>query len=68
MTERCPETGKLCLSQKDAGSIINSARRHNSAKNIPKRSYYCSFCGAYHVTHNKAGMVDSEVYYRREKR
>lgn len=47
----CDVTGKICYSQKDAGSIINGAR-HNR-KNKPKRMYLCKHCNSYHLTHFK---------------
>lgn len=54
----CIKTGKVCFSKKDAGDTIRrlSERRRNRTgrkKIVPKRSYYCKFCGTYHLTHNK---------------
>ena len=51
--EYCPETGKICYSQKAAGDIIRNAKtaRGIKAKQIPQRSYRCQFCGSWHVTH-----------------
>ena len=65
----CPECGKLCLTYREAGEIINSCKHHrNMAKNIPKRKYYCRFAKAYHVTSNKAGYVSKDAYYKMDKR
>jgi hypothetical protein len=62
--EICPETGKTCYSERGANEIINKCRRGMTyiesghtvkrkygAKNIPKRKYFCTYCGAYHLTH-----------------
>ncbi|MFA5658744.1 MAG: hypothetical protein WC900_05610 [Oscillospiraceae bacterium] len=64
-TEICPETGKICYSEREASEIINRLHRgmtyinkdgrkakiKYSAKNIPKRKYFCTYCGTYHLTH-----------------
>ena len=50
---KCDFEGKRCYSLKDANTLINMARRRhwdNEAKRIPKRAYFCSKCGYYHLT------------------
>lgn len=55
----CFVCGKVCYSQREAGNIINSLKRHQSndhrgrAKELPRRMYFCSDCGCYHLTHLK---------------
>ena len=49
---RCYFAGKICYTAREAGEVINGARRHHrNGKNIPRRKYYCETCGYYHVTH-----------------
>lgn len=56
--------GKICYCEREAGTIVNSAKRGRGGhrhggrvnvrpgrKNIPKRKYYCNDCGMWHVTH-----------------
>jgi len=56
--------GKRCYTEREAGEVINSAKRGRSGhrhgdrvnvragrKNIPKRKYPCKICGMWHVTH-----------------
>lgn len=69
----CSATGKVCYSEREAGSIINDCKRHyhtahmishkkNSCRNsIPKRKYYCKECGCFHLTHIKAHYSDDSV-------
>lgn len=53
----CPTTGKTCYTQREANGVINFYKSGHKwsyrGKNIPKRSYYCNFCGTYHITHFK---------------
>lgn len=62
----CPETGKVCYSQKEANTVKNRFKRHvykgnhrsyrmNTGANgkIPVRSYRCEFCGSWHLTSQK---------------
>lgn len=72
----CPKSGKVMLTQREAGSQLNSLKGHRTSSHIgrgtnkPKRSYFCDFCGAYHVTHlaqaKHKGMKNT-VPYKREK-
>ena len=65
---RCYSVGKVCYTAREAGGVINNARRHHYStddkrgKNIPKRKYYCKECGFYHLTHYKSfadpGIID----------
>ncbi len=57
--EICEVTGKYCFSRKEAGEKIsyyknNHLKWRERGENIPKRSYYCKYCGAYHLTHHKS--------------
>ncbi|MCR5764747.1 MAG: ABC transporter substrate-binding protein [Treponema sp.] len=55
----CEESNKICYTQKEAGFIINSCRRHGykswglEQKNKPMRKYFCNSCGFWHTTHHK---------------
>lgn len=65
----CPVEGKSCLSEREAGEIINACRHHrNMSKKIPRRSYRCKHCGTYHVTSIKAKYVSKDAYYKMDKR
>ena len=52
---RCQDSGKVCLTVREAGMILNSFRHHRSGRtrtgNRPRRKYWCSSCGYYHLTH-----------------
>lgn len=55
----CKETGKRCYTQSLAGKQIGLAKgkyRRKKAGNgkIPQRSYYCNYCGYYHLTSLKS--------------
>lgn len=56
-TVLCKECGKICYTKREAGSIINSLKRHRNStrlgrnKEFPRRKYFCTFCGYYHLTH-----------------
>lgn len=63
----CLVSGKVCLSAREAGEIINNAKKHYSHRSfsnspsIPRRKYFCKECGCYHVTHYlKAKNVKKE--------
>lgn len=52
----CIKTGKTCFSQKDAGDVIRRLKTRKKQflckqKQIACRSYYCNYCGTYHLTH-----------------
>lgn len=53
----CPDCDKRCYSEREAGSILNSCKRHRNSdhcgrnKDLPRRKYWCSACGHYHLTH-----------------
>jgi|WetSurMetagenome_2_1015567.scaffolds.fasta_scaffold128020_3 hypothetical protein len=60
----CPDCGKRCYSEREANSALKAAKRGTStrmsgktivirsgSKNIPKRKYFCKYCGTYHLTH-----------------
>ncbi len=54
----CTATGKICLSQRDAGNIKNRYSHHRERcrcgqNDIPQRSYRCPYCNTYHLTHLK---------------
>ena len=51
---RCKDSGKVCLTVREAGVILNSFRRHHSKTRTgkrPCRKYWCPNCGFYHLTH-----------------
>lgn len=48
----CPETGKVCYTREDAGSVLNYTKRNRFGKSIPKRCYYCEACGMWHLSQN----------------
>ncbi len=51
--ELCEDTGKRKYSRKDAGSVVNNkGNRQRSGKVHPARVYFCTSCGAYHLTRN----------------
>lgn len=48
------QSGKICYSRKDAGTIVNSCirgHRRSHAKYVPCRVYLCHLCETYHTTH-----------------
>lgn len=53
----CSECDKRCYSEREAGSILNSCKRHRNSdhcgrnKELPRRKYWCNSCGHYHLTH-----------------
>ena len=70
----CIFTGKICYTEREAGHVINSCKKHvylghgrcgksshgtGSSKAIPRRKYYCKDCGYYHVTHKALYDTDS---------
>ncbi|MCF0241390.1 MAG: hypothetical protein HUK25_02060 [Treponema sp.] len=61
----CMETEKRCYSEREAGSILNSCRRHRTSdhcgrnKDLPRRKYWCNSCGHYHLTHTPYYTKDS---------
>lgn len=69
----CAVSGKICLSEREAGEVINNAKRHHdhrsysNSTSIPRRKYFCKDCGAYHVTHfNKTkNMRTREILERK---
>lgn len=55
--ETCARTGKRCYSRVDAQYLCNMATKKHwqyTKKDVPKRSYLCPFCHAYHLTKEKA--------------
>lgn len=52
---RCPECGKICYTEREAGAVLNRARRRKQYKGrkkyIPRRYYMCEYCGCWHTTH-----------------
>ncbi len=71
---QCTYTGKICYTQREAGMVINDCKRHRifgrhsvkvgygNSKSIPRRKYYCKYCGYYHVTHLPLYDRDSHNY------
>lgn len=69
----CESTGKVCYTEREAGTVINSSRKHiyignnhtiksgrANSKNIPRRKYFCEECRHYHVTHLALYDIDSQ--------
>lgn len=55
---RCWAAGKVCYTVREAGIVMNQAKKHHlhrfargKGKEIPKRKYFCTDCGFYHLTH-----------------
>lgn len=50
----CEVEGKICYTERRAGEILNSTKRHNYSsrkKGVkPLRKYYCIHCKSYHIT------------------
>lgn len=51
----CEQTGKICYSEKEAGSAVNCSKKHryrksNHMKKIIRRKYRCGFCNTWHLT------------------
>lgn len=76
----CMETGKICYTEREAGIVINKARKHfyeghmkthkeqySKSKEIPRRKYWCKACGFYHVTHMSRYLGDERISYREEE-
>ena len=62
--EYCTMTGKRCYSEREANVMLNNAKNgvwirkngrnikvRSKSKQIPKRKYFCEYCGTYHLTH-----------------
>ncbi len=48
---------KIPLTERQAGAMVNDAKRHNHLhhmKKIPLRKYRCPECGQYHVTSSRS--------------
>ena len=67
---RCVFEGKVCYTEREAGIVMNNAKRHHygiddkRGKNIPKRKYFCKKCGFYHLTHyTYFGKTNKAKYY-----
>ncbi len=71
----CGASGKICYTQREAGLVINGCKKHyymgyhkwakgghGNSKAIPRRKYFCSECGYYHVTHTALFSADSRDY------
>lgn len=60
--EYCQVANKKKYSRREAGEVINSAKRNyrgqhlkkKRAKITPQRCYKCEHCNAYHLTSSKA--------------
>lgn len=76
----CSETGKICYTEREAGLVMNKARKHfyaghmqmhkehfANSKDIPRRKYYCKACGFYHVTHKPKYDANSRGYAWEDK-
>ena len=64
------ENGKVCFSEREALKTIKIAmkhHKHHGHDQIPKRAYYCSRCGCFHVSHFTSYQSQSTKNYN-EKR
>lgn len=64
----CEKTGKVCFSQRDAGNRTMKGRHRSgnyaSKKQKPMRTYFCAFCGTYHLTHYRES---NERYFSKKR-
>lgn len=67
----CEKTGKRCYGQKDASNAIRCSKHSSNKKRIPLRSYYCEYCGTYHLTHwasfQRFGEKSTKSWYKKKK-
>ena len=69
----CFQEHKICYTEREAGGILNSCRRHNYSnwgvgqKYKPMRKYYCNECGFYHITHLKSYVFDPKKIKHRDR-
>jgi hypothetical protein len=59
-------SGKECLTQREAGSIINSAKRfahYNHQKDIPRRYYLCDICAVLSYNSQKVQQQTVNIFY-----
>ena len=67
----CEATGKRCYSKKEANNVMHAAKRKSAKKRIPLRSYYCTECGTYHLTHFSYYQQNNErttlTWYKKAK-
>lgn len=67
----CEKTGKRCYSKKEANNVIHAAKRKSAKKRIPLRSYYCTKCRTYHLTHFSYYQQNNErttlTWYKKTK-
>lgn len=57
----CHKSGKVCMTESEAGFILNRSKAHYKSKNgrkmskvkdyKVKRKYRCEYCGYIHLTH-----------------
>lgn len=62
----CRATGKVCYSQRSAGTITHQYKGRRHGKDIrqnkrPVRYYYCKECGCYHLTSHKKKRTGAVV-------
>lgn len=64
----CSHECKICYTEREAGSIINTCKRHNYSnwgvgqKYKPMRKYYCKDCGFYHLSHLKSYVFEAKQF------
>lgn len=67
-TRFCEISGKRCYNEREAGNILNSLKHHRNSdhlgrnKDLPRRKYYCTDCGCYHLTKQPLYDKDSLHY------
>ena len=51
----CSTTGKKCFSQRAAAECLRGLKKNKKRRKkhseLPKRYYFCKFCGMFHLTH-----------------
>lgn len=71
MKDICSETGKICYSEREAGTILNQSKKaHNksSSKKRLIRKYRCNACGTWHLTSMAYLTDDVKEYYKKQQR
>jgi hypothetical protein len=71
MREICTETGKICYSEREAGTILNCSKKaHNKSNHKKKltRKYRCNACGTWHLTSMPFITDDVKEAYKRQQR
>lgn len=71
MKEVCPVEGKICYSEREAGTILNYSKKSHyksSSKKRLVRKYRCNACGTWHLTSMPYLTDDVKEYYKKQQR